>query len=91
MIKVYPSVLNGTLKAEASKAHAQRLLFAASMPSTPTLVSNVPACDDIDTSLEALKVLGCKFAKGGESGQGSPGRDHGGALPQDQPRAGARF
>ncbi len=64
MITVYPSVLNGTLRAEASKAHAQRLLFAASMPSTPTLVCNVPECDDIDTSIEALKTLGCHIANG---------------------------
>ena len=66
MIRVYPSVLQGTLKAEASKAHAQRLLFAASMPATPTLVSNVPPCDDIDVSLDVLRTLGCKFASGAE-------------------------
>ena len=63
MIKVYPSILNGTLKAVASKSYAQRLLFAAAMPSRPTIVANSPLCDDINTTLEVLSAFGCRIAK----------------------------
>ena len=63
MIKVYPSILKGTLKAVASKSHAQRLLFAAAMPSRPTIIANPPLCDDINTTLEVLSAFGCRIAK----------------------------
>ncbi len=68
MIRIYPSVFQGTIKATASKAHAQRLLFAASMPSSPTLVRNVPDCEDTDTTLEALETFGCKLARDSAGG-----------------------
>ncbi len=62
MIKIYPSKLNGTLDAAASKAHAQRLLFMAAMAPYPSCVKNVPLCDDIETSLQCLLDLGCKVS-----------------------------
>ncbi len=66
MIRIYPSVLNGSMKAPASKAHALRLLFAAAMASTPTKIENLPACDDLDTAIECLREIGCKIdTKGG--------------------------
>ncbi len=65
MIKFYPSVFNGTIEAPASKDHAQRLLFAAALSSVPTLVKNVPASRDIDTTLDCLEALGCAVEKSG--------------------------
>ncbi len=62
MIKIYPSKLNGTLDAAASKAHAQRLLFMAAMAPYPSCVKNVPMCDDIETTLQCLLDLGCKIS-----------------------------
>ncbi len=68
MIKFYPSVLDGSLKAPASKGHALRLLFAAAMASTPTRIENLPACDDLDTAIDCLRQLGCKIdTKGGKN------------------------
>ena len=61
MIKFYPSVLNGSLKAPASKSHGLRLLFAAAMASTPTKIENLPVCDDLDTAIDCLRQLGCKI------------------------------
>ena len=61
MIKFYPSVLNGSLKAPASKAHGLRLLFAAAMASTPTKIENLPNCDDLFTAIECLREMGCKI------------------------------
>ncbi len=63
MIKIYPSVLQGQIRAVASKSHAQRLLFAASIPSSPTLVKNVPDCEDINTTLETLESFGCGLTR----------------------------
>lgn len=68
MIKFYPSVLNGSLKAPASKSHGLRLLFAAAMASTPTRIDNLPMCDDLDTAIDCLRELGCKIdTKGGKN------------------------
>ena len=61
MIRFYPTIFNGTIPAPASKAHAQRLLFAASLPSTATTVQNVPACEDIKTTLSVLEDMGCRI------------------------------
>ena len=67
MIRIYPTVFSGKIKAPASKAHAQRLLFMSAMPTETTLVKNVPACDDIDTAADVLRALGCTVtAKGSD-------------------------
>ncbi len=63
MIRFLPSQLNGTLQAPASKDHAQRLLFAAAMPPTPTVVKNIPDCDDIRTTMDCLEAFGCRIVK----------------------------
>ncbi len=63
MIRIYPSVLNGTIDAPASKAYAQRLLFASSLPPTGTVVENVPDCRDIDTCIDVLKKIGCRIER----------------------------
>ena len=54
MIRIYPAQFKGRIKAPASKAHAQRLLFASALTNTATLIKNVPECDDIDTTLQCL-------------------------------------
>lgn len=67
MIRIYPSQFKGHIKAPASKAHAQRLLFASAMTTTATLIKNVPECDDIDTTLQCLLDFGCTVEKHGET------------------------
>lgn len=62
MIKFHPSVFNGCIKAPASEANAQRLLFASAMGSTRTLIHNMPECGSIETSIECLKAFGCSFS-----------------------------
>ncbi|MDO5332319.1 MAG: hypothetical protein Q4E99_06520, partial [Bacillota bacterium] len=63
MIKIYPSTIQGQIKAPGSKAHAQRLLFMASMAAKPTKVKNVPKCNDIDTTIACLESLGCSISR----------------------------
>ena len=64
MIRIYPSKINGTLQAPASAAHAQRLLFMAAMPAgAPTLVKNIPDCEDTDTAIDCLRTLRCNVEK----------------------------
>ncbi len=65
MIRIYPSLLNGKIKAPASKAYAQRLLFAASLPPAGTMVTNVPSCRDIDTTIDCLRRMGCRIEESG--------------------------
>lgn len=62
MVKFHPSVFNGCIKAPASEANAQRLLFASAMGSTRTLIHNMPECGSVDTSIECLKEFGCSFS-----------------------------
>ena len=62
MIKFHPSVFNGCIKAPASEASAQRLLFASAMGSTRTLIHNMPECGSIDASMECLRSFGCSFS-----------------------------
>ena len=62
MIKFYPTVFNGTLRAPASKAHAQRLLLASSLPTSFTLIKNVPKCEDIFTTMECLEAFGSRLS-----------------------------
>ncbi len=66
MLVVYPSKLNGTVKATASKAHAQRLLFMAALSDYGTVIKNVPDCDDIDTAIDCLTRLGCRIQRNGD-------------------------
>ena len=66
MIRIYPSVFNGTLRAPAAAAHAQRLLFMAAVPALDTKVHNVPDCEDVDRTIECLKALGCGVKQKGE-------------------------
>lgn len=63
MIRFYPCKLNGTLSAPASKEHAERLMFMAALSDAPTLIKNVPDCEDIDTAIGCLKVLGCQVTR----------------------------
>ena len=65
MIRIYPSVFNGTLKAPAAAAHAQRLLFMASVPAYDTTVRNVPDCEGTDIALRCLEALGCTIKRKG--------------------------
>ncbi len=60
MIRIYPSTISGILKAPASKADAQRILFASALPSTPTVIANVPDCGDVRTAISCLKSFGCR-------------------------------
>lgn len=63
MIKVYPSVLNGTLTAYPSAEHAMKLMFAASIPPTASTIKNVPDCRYIDISIDCLTALGCRIER----------------------------
>ena len=63
MIRINPSTISGHMHAIPNKAHAQRLLFMASMPAMPTRIKNVPRCNDIDTTIACLEDLGCQIVK----------------------------
>ena len=65
MIRIYPSVFSGELKAPASHAHAQRLLFMSCIPAKPTTVHNVPDCEDVDATISCLEALGCIVERSG--------------------------
>lgn len=63
MIRINPSTISGQLHAPASKSHAQRLLFMASMAAHPTRIKNVPRCTDVDATIGCLTDLGCHISR----------------------------
>ncbi|NCB43035.1 MAG: hypothetical protein EOM59_10500 [Clostridia bacterium] len=63
MIRIYPTVFSGTLSAPLSKPYAQRLLFAAAASNAPTTLYNVPASDDIETTIACLESFGCTILR----------------------------
>lgn len=65
MIRIYPTVFSGTLSAPPSKPYAQRLLFAAAVSNSPTTIYNVPASEDMNTTISCLEALGCTVSKKG--------------------------
>ncbi len=67
MIRIFPSVFSGTLSAPPSEIHAQRLLFAAALSNSPTTLQNMPACEDIRTTIRCLEVLGASFEMKGKN------------------------
>ena len=61
MIRIFPSKISGISRAPSSAALAQRLLFMAAMPAgAPTLVKNIPVCDETDIAIDCLRALNCK-------------------------------
>ncbi|MDD2301253.1 MAG: hypothetical protein PHG30_01705 [Eubacteriales bacterium] len=67
MIRIFPSFFSGTLSAPPSVAHAQRLLFAAAVSNSPTTLYNVPACEDIRTTILCLEALGSTLERKGKN------------------------
>jgi 3-phosphoshikimate 1-carboxyvinyltransferase len=62
MLKIYPSVMNGTMVAPPSELFAQGLLCAASLPTSPTIIHNMPRGENIDAMIEGLEAFGCSFS-----------------------------
>ena len=62
MLKIYPSVMKGTLTAPPSELCAQGILCAASLPTSPTIIHNMPRGENIDAMIEGLEAFGCSFS-----------------------------
>lgn len=60
-IKVFPSVLSGTVTVPPSKSFAHRLLILASLKESTTFIENVGESDDVKATINSLIALGAKI------------------------------
>ncbi len=62
-IKLFPSVLNGSVKAPPSKSLSHRALICAALSKGESTINNIIYSKDIIATINALKLLGAKFEK----------------------------
>lgn len=60
-LKLFPSVLNGEIKAPPSKSLSHRALICAALAKGKSVINNIAYSEDILATIEALKMLGAKF------------------------------
>lgn len=66
-VRVYPSELNGKVKAPPSKSYAHRLLIVAGLSGQSVVVENVAYSADILATIDTLKTLGVDIAIVGDT------------------------
>ena len=52
---------NGSIRVPSSKSYSHRYLISAFISNRPTTITNVNLCDDVLSTIEALKTLGASF------------------------------
>ncbi len=62
-IKLFPSLLNGEVKAPPSKSLSHRALICAALSKGESTINNIIYSKDIIATIDALKLLGAKFEK----------------------------
>ncbi len=60
-LTISPSKLTGTVKSPPSKSMTHRAIFAAALSNGNSVINNVSASDDIETTFNAVKAIGCKL------------------------------
>ena len=60
-IKLYKSILKGSVKAPSSKSYTHRYLIAAALANKLSTISNVSLSDDIYATLSCLASFGCDY------------------------------
>ena len=65
-LKIYPSILEGTVKVPPSKSMAHRAIICASLSDGRSKINNIDYSDDIIATIEGMKSLGAKIVKSKE-------------------------
>lgn len=62
-IELFPSILNGKIKAPPSKSLSHRALICASLAKGQSTITNIAYSEDILATISALELLGAKFER----------------------------
>ena len=62
-LELFPSILNGDIKAPPSKSLSHRALICASLAKGQSIITNIAYSEDILATISALELLGAKFEK----------------------------
>lgn len=62
-VELFPSILNGEVKAPPSKSLSHRALICASLAKGQSTITNIAYSEDILATISALELLGAKFEK----------------------------
>jgi len=66
-MKLFPSKLNGEIKAPPSKSLSHRAIICAALSKGRSVISNLIYSDDINATIDSLKLIGARFDKNGDS------------------------
>ena len=61
MATIFPSTLNGSVKAPPSKSCSHRALICAALSDSPCTVKSLSGCDDVMLTKRCLEALGAEF------------------------------
>ena len=62
-IELFPSILNGEVKAPPSKSLSHRALICASLAKGQSIITNIAYSNDVLATINSLELLGAKFDK----------------------------
>ena len=66
-MKLFTSKLNGEIKAPPSKSLSHRAIICAALSKGRSVISNLIYSDDINATIDSLKLIGARFDKNGDS------------------------
>ncbi len=61
MATIFPSTLNGSVKAPPSKSCSHRAIICAALSDSPSTVKSLSGCDDVMLTKHCLETLGAEF------------------------------
>lgn len=64
-VKIYPSVLKGTVEAPPSKSAAHRLIICAALSDKPSVIEISALNKDIEATIRSLNALGAEITRNG--------------------------
>jgi 3-phosphoshikimate 1-carboxyvinyltransferase len=62
-LTLFPSVLNGEIKAPPSKSLSHRALICAALAKGQSIITNISYSEDVIATINALELMGAKFEK----------------------------
>ncbi len=66
-VKIYKSIASGQIEAPPSKSYAHRFLIGAALAKGKSKIDGISDSADMEATLNALRALGVKFEKNGDS------------------------
>ena len=66
-IRIEKGLARGSVTVPPSKSVAHRLLICSALASGESVISNVPTCEDVEATVDALRALGARIERSGRT------------------------